>query len=567
MHTLSKIAIVDNSSPSILVRSRKTPSVCTGLRVVDVLFPVAFGQRELIIGDRQSGKSTVWLCSTISQVVRNSSVVSFRKLFSVVSFVGSRCSTAIRFLRMVERCDSRNSTIFLISPVTDAMGAQYTAHLTATALGEIFRNSGSILQAMYDDLSKHAVAYRQLCLFLRKPAGREAYPSDVFYLHARLLERSCNLGGTGNFGSLMSLPVIETLNNDLSAYIATNVISITDGQIYLDLTLFGLGQCPAISTEKSVSRVGAKSLDEISRASAFSLYRLIGSVKQEADNATKSEGFALRNSRYRKFYAWLVQRSSQAKLISTAGNFAIHSGMLDLIPISCIPIFLILSAEFSSSSFCGNGSFLSDRVWSRENLAVLDSCGNAHPYVGNFVTGLRLVISATFSLSTILSSISASAASVAAGLLLTLASATSFLVDIRDQNSKDSEKLFWQSRNGLFGAGRQYSQKLTIASMKVSPKRFTFRQEGRDSFSKNPPFEPIFSLGVCWKVAGSQLFRKVVHHTRGQGTLTAGLLWIGLLVGTQGSKICSAADFNFWPSEVEMLHGRFWVFLRSFARG
>ena len=122
------------------------------------------------------------------------------------------------------------------------MGAQYSAHLTATSLGEIYRNSGSILQAMYDDLSKHAVAYRQLCLFLRKPAGREAYPSDVFYLHARLLERSCNLGGTGNFGSLMSLPVIETLNNDLSAYIATNVISITDGQIYLDLTLFGMGQ-------------------------------------------------------------------------------------------------------------------------------------------------------------------------------------------------------------------------------------------------------------------------------------------------------------------------------------
>jgi len=268
-----------------------------------VLFPVAFGQRELIIGDRQSGKSTVWLCSVISQVVRNSSVVTLRKLLSVVASVGSRCSTAIRFLRMIERCESRSSAIFLVAPVTDSMGAQYSAHLTATSLGEIFRNAGSILQASYDDLSKHAVAYRQLCLFLRKPAGREAYPSDVFYLHARLLERSCNLGGTGNFGSLMSLPVIETLNNDLSAYIATNVISITDGQIYLDLTLFGMGQCPAISTEKSVSRVGAKSLDELSRASAFALYRLIGAVKQEADNATKSDGFTLRFSRYKKFYA------------------------------------------------------------------------------------------------------------------------------------------------------------------------------------------------------------------------------------------------------------------------
>ena len=273
----------------------------TGLRVVDVLFPVANGQRELIIGDRQSGKSTVWICSTISASVRNSSVLSLRKLFSAISLVGSRCSTALRFLKMVERSNSRKHSTFLLSSVTDAMGAQYVAHLTCTSISEIYRNLGSLYQAAYDDLSKHAVAYRQLCLFLRKPAGREAYPSDVFYLHARLLERSCNLGGVGYFGALMSLPVIETLNNDLSAYIATNVISITDGQIYLDLTLFGLGQCPAISTEKSVSRVGAKSLDELSRASAFSLYSLAGSVKQESDNANKSESYALRFSRYRKF--------------------------------------------------------------------------------------------------------------------------------------------------------------------------------------------------------------------------------------------------------------------------
>jgi len=204
---------------------------------------------------------------------------------------------------MLERCGARSHSAFLLSPVTDVMGAQFVAHLTATAISETYRNHGHLFQAAYDDLSKHAVAYRQLCLFLRKPAGREAYPSDVFYLHARLLERSCNLGGQGAFGSLMSLPVIETLNNDLSAYIATNVISITDGQIYLDLVLFGIGQCPAISTEKSVSRVGAKSLDELSRSSAFALYSLVGSVKQESDNANKSEGFALRHSRYRKFVA------------------------------------------------------------------------------------------------------------------------------------------------------------------------------------------------------------------------------------------------------------------------
>lgn len=273
----------------------------TGLRVVDVLFPVANGQRELVIGDRQSGKSTVWLCSSISANVRNAAVLAMRRLFSIIAFVGSRCSTAIRFVKLLERSQARSHCTFLLAPVTDSMGAQFSAHLSATAVSEIYRNHGHLYQGAYDDLSKHAVAYRQLCLFLRKPAGREAYPSDVFYLHARLLERSCNLGGVGSFGALMSLPVIETLNNDLSAYIATNVISITDGQIYLDLTLFGLGQCPAISTEKSVSRVGAKSLDELSRASAFALYSIVGQVRQESDNANKSDGFLLRFSRYRKF--------------------------------------------------------------------------------------------------------------------------------------------------------------------------------------------------------------------------------------------------------------------------
>lgn len=241
------------------------------------------------------------------------------------------------------------------------MGAQFVAHLTATAISENSRNFGALFQAAYDDLSKHAVAYRQLCLFLRKPAGREAYPSDVFYLHARLLERSCNLGGTGNFGALMCLPVIETLNNDLSAYIATNVISITDGQIYLDLALFGVGQCPAVSTEKSVSRVGAKSLDALSRGSAFQLYSLVGEVKQEADNATKTEGFTIRFSRYKKFLRVLVQRSSQSKNLSTALNFGTHSGYFDSIPISSIGI-LTLAISDLSLSVAGNNSFLSDRL-------------------------------------------------------------------------------------------------------------------------------------------------------------------------------------------------------------
>jgi len=380
------------------------------------------------------------LCSAISQVVKNSVVITLRKLFSIIAFVGSRCSTAIRFLKIIERCNSRAHSIFLIAPVTDSMGAQYIAHLTATSISEIYRNHGHLFQAAYDDLSKHAVAYRQLCLFLRKPAGREAYPSDVFYLHARLLERSCNLGGVGYYGALMSLPVIETLNNDLSAYIATNVISITDGQLYLDLTLFGLGQCPAISTEKSVSRVGAKSLDELSRNSAFALYSIVGSVKQEADNTNKSEGFLLRYSRYKKFTLWLIQRSSQAKSISTAGNLAIHTGILDIIPSTCLSIFLLFIADYSFSNL-GIQKYLIDRLFTRENQVLIEITGHQAKFLLTFILELRLAVTVTFLLTAVLHTIASSLASISSSILLTLNAVTSFLVDIKDNiNTKPNHK-------------------------------------------------------------------------------------------------------------------------------
>ena len=172
------------------------------------------------------------------------------------------------------------------SSVTTTMSSQFISPLAATAITESRRNYGAAASISYDDLSKHAIAYRQLCLYLRKPAGREAFPSDVFYLHARLLERSCSLSARYSLGSIMSLPIIETLNNDLSAYIATNVISITDGQLYLDAILFGIGVLPAISTEKSVSRVGAKSLETLFRLISFRMYSTLGDVKQSG--ATKS---------------------------------------------------------------------------------------------------------------------------------------------------------------------------------------------------------------------------------------------------------------------------------------
>lgn len=193
------------------------------------------------------------------------------------------------------------------------MSAQFISPLSVTALAELARNTGSHCFVSYDDFSKHAVAYRQLCLYLKKPAGREAFPSDVFYLHARILERSCCLSHALSLGTLLSLPIIETLSNDLSAYIATNVISITDGQLYLDMSLFGLGQCPAISIDKSVSRVGAKSLDPLFRSLSFRIYSLIGDYKQESESAVKSEAFRLRSHRYSHLLAMFIQRSSSDK--------------------------------------------------------------------------------------------------------------------------------------------------------------------------------------------------------------------------------------------------------------
>lgn len=271
--------------------------------------------------------------------------------------IGGRLSTSVRFSRTFARVGARNYSALLIAGVTDSMGSQFVGNLAGTSVAENSRNRGSHHQAAYDDLSKHAVAYRQMCLFLRKPAGREAYPSDVFYLHARLLERSCNLGKIGSAGSLMSLPIIETLNNDLSAYIATNVISITDGQLYLDLGLFGTGQCPAVSTEKSVSRVGAKSLDHVSRSTAFQLYGIVGQIRQEQDSANKSEGYNFRYSKFKKFLAALVQRSAQNKFVSSLLLLGIHLGTLSSLSPNLLGIYSMCISTLSQTSF-GDARYL-----------------------------------------------------------------------------------------------------------------------------------------------------------------------------------------------------------------
>jgi F0F1-type ATP synthase alpha subunit len=238
----------------------------------------------------------------------------------------------------------------VLASVTAPVSSQFTGPLSATTLCELYRNIGHHCSITYDDFSKHAVAYRQLSLLLKKPAGREAFPSDVFYLHARILERSCCLDHIAGLGTLMSLPIIETLNNDLSAYIATNVISITDGQLYLDTTLFGLGSCPAISTDKSVSRVGAKSLEQIFRALSFRIYGLMGDFKQEMEmsGATRSEGYRTRALRYGHILRSFIQRAGDDRWKSTLYLWAIISGQADRLSTTLLVLILYTCSNFSS---------------------------------------------------------------------------------------------------------------------------------------------------------------------------------------------------------------------------
>jgi proton translocating ATP synthase F1 alpha subunit len=252
---------VDARAPNILSRSRRLINVATGFRLVDCLFPIATGQRELVIGDRQTGKSTLCVSSVLAQVPTNTESCSRKIIYGVYVCTAQKCSSVMRIYELFKRNKASKHVTVVFASVTEPMSLQYISPLAGTALAEFYRNTGRHALITYDDLSKHAVAYRQLSLALRKPAGREAFPSDIFFLHARLLERSCCLGASRGGGTLTCLPIIETLGNDLSAYVATNVVSITDGQLYLDAVLFGTGIFPAVSTEKSVSRVGAKSLD------------------------------------------------------------------------------------------------------------------------------------------------------------------------------------------------------------------------------------------------------------------------------------------------------------------
>jgi F-type H+/Na+-transporting ATPase subunit alpha len=253
---------VEKIAPGIVKRKSVSQPVQTGIMAIDAMIPIGRGQRELIIGDRSTGKTTIGIDTIISQARLNKAAEAagdknYRPLYSIYVAIGQKQSNIANVIRVLEEAGALEYTIVVVASASDSATNQYLAPFAGAAMGEWFMDNGMDALIIYDDLSKHAVAYRQVSLVLKRPSGREAYPGDVFYLHSRLLERSARVSEKYGNGSLTALPIIETQAGDVSAYIPTNVISITDGQIYLETDLFYQGVRPAISVGLSVSRVGS----------------------------------------------------------------------------------------------------------------------------------------------------------------------------------------------------------------------------------------------------------------------------------------------------------------------
>ncbi|KAH8124209.1 P-loop containing nucleoside triphosphate hydrolase protein [Trichoderma asperelloides] len=283
-------------APGILPRKSVNQPVQTGLKSVDAMVPIGRGQRELIIGDRQTGKTAVALDTILNQKRWNNTNDETKKLYCIYVAVGQKRSTVAQLVKTLEENDAMKYSIVVAATASEAAPLQYIAPFTGASIGEWFRDNGKHSLVIYDDLSKQAVAYRQMSLLLRRPPGREAYPGDVFYLHSRLLERAAKLNDKHGGGSMTALPVIETQGGDVSAYIPTNVISITDGQIFLESELFYKGIRPAINVGLSVSRVGSAAQLKAMKQVAGSLklflaqYREVAAFAQfgsDLDAATK----------------------------------------------------------------------------------------------------------------------------------------------------------------------------------------------------------------------------------------------------------------------------------------
>merc|ERR1711985_153616 len=296
---------VELKAPGIIPRQSVHAPMTTGLKAVDSLIPVGRGQRELIIGDRQTGKTAIAIDTIINQAGINAGPVKKDHLYCIYVAVGQKRSTVAQIFQILSKYDCMKYTCIVAATASDAAPLQFLAPYSGCAIGEYFRDSGRHAVIFYDDLSKQAVAYRQMSLLLRRPPGREAYPGDVFYLHSRLLERAAKMNeDTHQGGSLTALPVIETQAGDVSAYIPTNVISITDGQIFLETELFYRGIRPAVNVGLSVSRVG-------SAAQIKAMKQVAGTLKLELAQYREVAAFAQFGSDLDAATRYLLDRGSR----------------------------------------------------------------------------------------------------------------------------------------------------------------------------------------------------------------------------------------------------------------
>jgi len=276
---------VEVKAPGIIPRKSVHEPMQTGIKSIDSLIPIGRGQRELIIGDRQTGKTAVAIDTILNQKSVNETDDESKKLYCVYVAVGQKRSTVAQIVKTLEEYGAMEYSIVVAATASDPAPLQFLAPYTGAAMGEFFRDNGMHSLIVYDDLSKQAVAYRQMSLLLRRPPGREAYPGDVFYLHSRLLERACKMSDAAGAGSMTALPVVETQANDVSAFIPTNVISITDGQIFLETSLFYRGIRPALNVGISVSRVG-------SAAQTKAMKKVSGGIKLDLAQYREMEAFA-----------------------------------------------------------------------------------------------------------------------------------------------------------------------------------------------------------------------------------------------------------------------------------
>ena len=330
---------VEVKAPGIIPRKSVHEPVQTGLKAIDALVPVGRGQRELIIGDRQTGKTAIAIDTFINQKGANAGTDESKKLYCIYVAVGQKRSTVAQIVRQLEENGAMEYSIVVAATASEPAPLQYLAPYTGATMGEFFRDNGMHAVIVYDDLSKQAVAYRQMSLLLRRPPGREAYPGDVFYLHSRLLERAAKMNDANGGGSLTALPVIETQAGDVSAYIPTNVISITDGQIFLETGLFYQGVRPAINVGLSVSRVGGA-------AQTKAMKKVAGSIKLELAQYREMAAFAQFGSDLDASTQKLLNRGARLTELlkqkqfsplafeeQTVSIFAGTNGYLDSIPV------------------------------------------------------------------------------------------------------------------------------------------------------------------------------------------------------------------------------------------